>query len=314
VKELVERVLKYYRLDYTFDGEDFKLRCPLHDERTPSFGIKAEDGRWYCFGCRRGGGIMAFIEAMSMNSFEAYMTLSRIRRGLDVDLAAGKVRPDDNERRRKRRLSDEELLATWRRFHAVDWLTISGAHPVMRYMERRGFTRETLQGFDVRLSESAEYPVVLPILMGDKFVGFVKRRIDDVEVKKYLYNDGFSASRSMAYARTGKADLLVVEGMLDYMKAAQFGYKHIAALLSWRATDEQILWLQSRKIKRLISALDNTPTGEEGTSRLHEFFEVKRFVFPGRHRKDVGDVDVAQFWMGVMKAKDYTEARRASSV
>ncbi len=36
-------------------GDRYYL-CPLHDDHHPSLHIDAEGCRWYCFGCRRGGG------------------------------------------------------------------------------------------------------------------------------------------------------------------------------------------------------------------------------------------------------------------
>jgi CHC2 zinc finger len=41
------------------------IRCPLHDERTPSFKayLSAEQG-WYCFGCHAGGGVIDLAAAL----------------------------------------------------------------------------------------------------------------------------------------------------------------------------------------------------------------------------------------------------------
>ncbi len=38
-----------------------KIRCPFHDDRTPSLHVYRDSGRgWYCFGCNRGGSIYDF--------------------------------------------------------------------------------------------------------------------------------------------------------------------------------------------------------------------------------------------------------------
>ena len=37
-------------------GDRYYL-CPFHDDHHPSLHIDSEHCRWYCFGCRRGGGI-----------------------------------------------------------------------------------------------------------------------------------------------------------------------------------------------------------------------------------------------------------------
>lgn len=50
------------RLDQATSHE-FKICCPFHAEKTPSFHVNVETGRWHCFGaCDRGGGA-AEIEA-----------------------------------------------------------------------------------------------------------------------------------------------------------------------------------------------------------------------------------------------------------
>ena len=39
-------------------GRSRKVRCPLHDDRTPSLHVYVDAARgWYCFGCRRGGSV-----------------------------------------------------------------------------------------------------------------------------------------------------------------------------------------------------------------------------------------------------------------
>ena len=43
------------------------VQCPLHgggQERTPSLHVSADDGRWYCFGCDQGGGLLDFYAAL----------------------------------------------------------------------------------------------------------------------------------------------------------------------------------------------------------------------------------------------------------
>lgn len=44
-------------------GDRYYL-CPFHDDHHPSLHIDAEGCRWYCFGCRRGGGIAAVLRML----------------------------------------------------------------------------------------------------------------------------------------------------------------------------------------------------------------------------------------------------------
>lgn len=46
-------------------GRDGKMRCPFHDDSTPSFHAYDEPARgWVCFGCQRGGSIIDFGAAL----------------------------------------------------------------------------------------------------------------------------------------------------------------------------------------------------------------------------------------------------------
>ncbi len=42
-----------------------KVRCPFHDDGTPSLHVYREPQRgWYCYGCRRGGSIYDFASLL----------------------------------------------------------------------------------------------------------------------------------------------------------------------------------------------------------------------------------------------------------
>jgi hypothetical protein len=43
---------------------DAYYRCPFHPDEHPSLHVDADGCRWYCFGCRRGGGIGALVELL----------------------------------------------------------------------------------------------------------------------------------------------------------------------------------------------------------------------------------------------------------
>jgi DNA primase len=42
-------------------GRDGKVRCPVHEDRTPSLHVYEDPRRgWYCFSCRQGGSVYDF--------------------------------------------------------------------------------------------------------------------------------------------------------------------------------------------------------------------------------------------------------------
>ena len=42
-------------------GSRFTGRCPFHEEKTPSFSVNPVDKLYYCFGCGKGGDLVAFV-------------------------------------------------------------------------------------------------------------------------------------------------------------------------------------------------------------------------------------------------------------
>jgi hypothetical protein len=43
-------------------GMELRLRCPFHEDKTPSLSINVDTGRFHCFGCKaKGGDILDFV-------------------------------------------------------------------------------------------------------------------------------------------------------------------------------------------------------------------------------------------------------------
>jgi len=70
--------------------------CPFHNERTPSFEVNDDKGKYYCHGCGKGGDSLTFLmEREGMNFRQAYETL------------AGDTFPEISEEQRVRRQADD---------------------------------------------------------------------------------------------------------------------------------------------------------------------------------------------------------------
>ena len=44
--------------------------CPFHDERSPSFTVRPQVGRYHCFGCGEDGDVIAFVQKQDHSSFQ----------------------------------------------------------------------------------------------------------------------------------------------------------------------------------------------------------------------------------------------------
>ena len=50
-------------------GGSWKGLCPFHNEKTPSFNVSADRGRFHCFGCGEGGDVFKFAMLHEKASF-----------------------------------------------------------------------------------------------------------------------------------------------------------------------------------------------------------------------------------------------------
>lgn len=288
------QTLDYLGMVYILNGTGAYVSCPFHEEDTPSLHMDAEHGVWKCFGCDQGGSFMDFVTKICHGDELAALGVVRRAR---ASVSAQVIMPRD----RSQQLVTDPLVG-WSRFRRVDWAREPEDDAIVRYLvgERR-FSRDTLNAFDVRRTAWSDYPIAFQIFEGKTLLGYVRRRVDAGH-PKYRYNAGFRADDAVAYySIDNTAPCLVVEGILDLMKAAQFGYRRSAALLGWRPTPKKVERLLSLGVRDVVCALDNTETGRLGAAqllRLGVFGVVTMFEYP-THRKDVGELSPHEFMAGL---------------
>jgi DNA primase len=127
-------------------GKNFVGLCPFHAEKTPSFTVSPDKQIYYCFGCGSGGNVFSFLMKRDGTPFgEAVRTLAR-RCG--VDIPERSLSPDE-----QRRVSERERLFEINRqalefYRQALWHHSEGKQ-ALTYLERRGFTRATLEVFQI---------------------------------------------------------------------------------------------------------------------------------------------------------------------
>lgn len=88
------------RLSGSTVARDRKVRCPFHDDKTPSLHVfDAPERGWFCFGCGRGGSIYDFAALLWGRGLRG-AEFVRLRRDLQATLLNDEAVEVENEARR----------------------------------------------------------------------------------------------------------------------------------------------------------------------------------------------------------------------
>lgn len=291
--EEIAKVLTYYGY-----GTETEIICPFHKDINPSMSIYYENGTFYCFGCGVHGNAVDFVSMMNpkLNDLQSVRKFCRI-------LKSKKVKSVVPRRYKKHNRTNEELYdISWDYYYglsSVDWVKdiSDDVLPVKSYMLKRGFTYDTLNKCQAKITYNSSYPIIFPMLDNGKFKGWVCRtnNLEIEKKRKYLYNTGFSRATTLVGTYDQCDYVFVVEGYMDRLKFIQFGIDNVVAILGWKMSHEQELKLKKAGVKYIISALDNDKCGKKGTEYLKTIFNnVIRFRYL-KGIKDPGEMDQSLF-------------------
>ncbi|OZB88556.1 MAG: DNA primase [Microbacterium sp. 14-71-5] len=120
--------------------------CPFHDEKSPSFHVRPQVGRYHCFGCGEGGDVIAFVQKVDGLGFTEAVEYLAARVGLQVRYEEGGApRPGDEPGRRRRLLDAHRVAEEFYR----EQLAGPSAAAGRRFLAERGFDRAAADGFGV---------------------------------------------------------------------------------------------------------------------------------------------------------------------
>lgn len=121
--------------------------CPFHDERSPSFHVRPQVGRYHCFGCGEGGDVIAFVQKVDGLGFTDAVEYLASRAGMQVryEEGGGPSRPGEEPGRRRRLLDAHRIAEEFYR----EQLVTPGAAAARAFLAERGFDRSAAEDFGV---------------------------------------------------------------------------------------------------------------------------------------------------------------------
>jgi DNA primase len=125
-------------------GRNFVGLCPFHAEKTPSFNVNPEMGRYRCFGCGASGDAITFVREVEHLDFVDAVERLAARAGITLRYDSKSVAKD---RTRKQRLS--EAVAAAIVFYHDLLLRSDDAALARRYLRSRGFDGDAVRRFQL---------------------------------------------------------------------------------------------------------------------------------------------------------------------
>lgn len=303
--EKLARVLCHYGLIDTVESDKMKVMCPFHGDKNPSLSVDFTKGFFYCFGCAEHGDAEKFVKKIEkqergLNDLAALKVYGDILKGVADGVRLVRDVPSEVTRSSQRSLYDQ-AYDTYHGLKKVSWMSseeLEVVH-VREYMERRGFTPDTLSVAGAKVTYRKNYPLIFPMRDNGIFKGWVCRTTtkEIEEHRKYLYNKGFSRAMTLVgdygpkkFKGVKSRYVIVVEGYMDRLKFIQCGVDNVVAILGWKMSSQQIQKLKDQGIEVVVSALDNDEPGRRGTKFLSEHFTTVRWCYL-KGLKDPGDMD-----------------------
>ena len=290
-------------------GRNFQGLCPFHAEKTPSFNVSPERGRYHCFGCDVGGDAITFLREIEHLDFVAAVEKLASRTGIKLRYTT----ENEGQGRARRSLLIKAVA------EAVDYyhqrlLSAPDAAAARSYLRSRGldgdivreyqigwapegwdvFTKASKAGDDVLLEAGLSVKssrgtlidffrgrVVFPIFdpQGEPlgFGGRILPGSDDN--RKYVNSsqtkiyDKSKVLYGLNWAKTDavQADEIVIcEGYTDVIGFGVAGVKRAVATCGTALTEDHIRLLK-RFAPKLVLAFDADNAGQAAADRVYEW-------------------------------------------
>ncbi len=118
--------------------------CPFHEERSPSFHVRPQVGRYHCFGCGEDGDVFTFLQRMDHVSFQEAVERMAGRVGIELHYEDGSGPASDHGNRARLLAANGAAEKFFR-----EQLAEPGAQPGRDFLGSRGFDQAAAERFGV---------------------------------------------------------------------------------------------------------------------------------------------------------------------
>ena len=298
---IVDVVSTYIRLEKS--GNQFRARCPFHNEKTPSFYVSLERKSFHCFGCQQHGDIFTFVEKIENIPFYDALKILADRAGVslkdsernkedsrliallkDATLQFEKNLQNSAEAREYllgRGLTNETISTFHIGYAKNEWrdifIFLSGLGYTPEEMEQAGVVIKTEKGFYDRFRGRIMFPIrnvsgatvgysgrILPSLVDPTMAQ--GKYVNTPETALYHKSKILFGYDTAKKAMNESKEVVVVEGQMDLCMSYQAGVNNTVAVSGTAFTDEHI-HLIKRFCDRVILSFDTDNAGQNALKK-----------------------------------------------
>ncbi len=290
-------------------GRNWVGLCPFHAERSGSFNVREETGRYKCFGCGASGDVFKFVQEIEHVDFVNAVEQLAAKVGLQLRYTSGGESKD--------RLRRKHLIEAMGK--AVEWyhqrlLTGDDGRAARDYLRKRGLAGDVARNFKLgwapddwdamsrelrlpaevlrdtglaftnkasRLQDSFRGRVMFPIMSenGDP-VAFGGRILpgstDPAKYKNSSETYIYAKSKTLYGLNWAKGDIvaadqaIVCEGYTDVIGFHRAGVKRAVATCGTALTEEHVRMLK-RFASKVVLAFDADAAGQGAAEKFYEW-------------------------------------------
>ena len=273
-----------------------KALCPFHTENTPSFSVNEKGGYFYCFGCGKGGDVIAYVMLRDRISFIEATAYLANRAGIPVP----DFKPENKAQIEEARTVQDILGATVAFYRqsltpegrqylhsrcltdeTIDQFSLGYAGGALRehLLTLKGFAKELcvkagvlMEGENGILRDRFFRRVLFPNFKQGRVVNVSGRSLDDSEPKylhlpgrlDYLFNEDVLREHKTVF---------IAEGAVDCLTLAQNGYPAVAVLGAKNFKLEDVG--KFTRCESVVLCLDGDPAGREGAVKIAGLLQDK---------------------------------------
>ena len=290
-------------------GRNWVGLCPFHAEKSPSFNVREDNGRYKCFGCEAAGDVFSFVQATEHVDFVGAVESLATRAKISLTYTT-----TGQSKQRARRKRFVEAMGT-----AVEWyherlLNDPAARPARDYLRSRGLDGDVARAFKLgwapddwdalskgsgveadalqatglafrnrrdRLQDAMRARVLFPIFSDTGEPVAIGGRIlpgssDPAKYKNSPETEIYSKSRTLYGLNWAKAEIstsnqvVVCEGYTDVIGFFQAGIRRAVATCGTAFTEEHVRLLK-RYASRIVLAFDADAAGQAAAERFYQW-------------------------------------------